>query len=1629
MDKRKRLEAGTVLPFSGMECEIDSVVGCGANAMVYRGHYRDLQKQELFHQVLIKELFPYEPDGKIYRNETGRICVQPDAKTQMELHRKSFARGNEVHLRVLMQHPGELDFNINTFQLNDTLYTVLGFSGGRSLEQELEKRKEQSLTELIGRIKKALEALEAFHDLGYLHLDISADNILLIGEGKKERVTLIDYNSVHTVQEIREGAGVYYSEKEGYTAPEVRAGRNREIGFASDLYAMTAVFYTGLTGKHLSVVQSLQTSVPEFADTGCLRDCPSTVLEMVRAILKKGLQPTARRRYQSAAGILRDFEELSDRIEGKGITHWALWETGRERVRRTIRSNTAFHYICREEKLYPLRAATEAGEEVSLLDPAVFCKTDHTPVVLMGSGGMGKTTALLRMAYYQKKTYSPLEPAITYLSLFDWKDGGDTYIQNRILENLRFKPHTDSMETARHELHRLLSAPICTKQGTRPVLILLLDGLNEASGDISPLQKEISELASKDGVRILITSRSEPEGFSCQKIMLEQLKWEEVKKALEEHGILPPQNMELQELLHIPMLLSMYISTALAEKKQLQIDTKEELLEQYFAAMLEKEIRGLPENARESWGIQAAIQYVLPEIAAQIQKLGRAISDPELLKLTENCYKELKKRALTAVFPEWIGHTADIKMGAESADAWYGKIILELLWKRLGLIVRDDYGNFKILHQMMEEYLAEQSRSFHVQFDLEKKKLRDRRRLLSGAGVMAAAMLFGFYNYYMNSVLKKQKEEAQRNESVSLAYSSEEKLKEGDRMEALTLALQALPDKENDRPYVANAENALTDALYVYEGESYQAVHKLKMSTANWKYVVTEDGSRMAGLDENGYVRCYDVQSENLLWSYSSAAVKEESQSLLEVNPYREDRVSGMYLVPSENAVLLADKKEEVVLLSLEDGKEIWSRSYSELDEEMVGDIQQINLSEDGKILALGYKIGKSNTCRNEDFDKEAEFKKVAFLDVSTGELLSRTETLPVSFSIYCDFTENGVFTENNQAYGTLLYHARSKKYHLITINPQTGEVMETAWIDRADVMSHQEGILSKLYYLPPDEKNAGGFLVYVYGYSYNISTGYTGICEMAYLEEEASGWNYHRTYSFDLQDREVPELITHGDWNIFIHKNQIIKTNRVSGEEIEAGKMLEEDIIYYFSDDEKLYLILADGKEYSLKFSSVKEPSQEDVFACSMRVQDGVGGHGSRERFGLVPETDGSSVIFYEWIQSDEDQIRILSTDEKWDDSLNGRVFVLSEKEFLYLEDLGQEDGSYENHGMVYNQQGELTDQFSFSTDVTFVTDALQVSEDGNFLVSDRYVYDRGQGQLISLEELLPESAFVSDLRTAVTKSGIRSLCLVENQPWIWRKGNEYSSGTPYEKEIELSKINSRDTKNHTAKDFESILMGKNGMVVLCCSDGEETEISQIAGTAADYYLVYFMEEDKWVRIENEAGGKAFPVIAVGNESPVFAACDYDKKIRIYDGEKGTLIHEYETNRNVESIREMKFILGDRYLAVLTKESTNAYQIIRLEDGQVVYQLATEDDWSYANLTVQEDIAHNRIYLFDNEHNTDAVSIDTSFWVELDRVKGLRGVLGGDSLIVQNGFRELQLQQRYDLSSLVEMAENVLTG
>lgn len=719
MDNRFVLEEGTGLSFPGMDCRIDSFLGKGANSMVYMGSYPDRQFPENRHRILIKELFPFHPQGQIFRSPGGDICWTEDAEPVMELHRLSFERGNKIHIQLLGEHPENVEANINTFSLHDTLYTVLGFSGGRSLEKELDNRKTSNIPLIVHvqRMTGILDALEAFHHSGFLHLDISPDNILLIGDGRKERISLIDYNSVHTLEEIRRGESVYYSVKEGFTAPEIRLGKIGEIGYASDLYSLTAVFYWMLSGRKLSVWQTVSGQVPDVTDVPCLAAMPDTVCSMVRKILKHGVASLAGKRYQSAVQMRQDLLELHDRIEGKGITHPVLWETGRANILRAISSNPALGYIKEDEKLYPVMGETSQGEVITL-DRMIkeMMAPEGCSILLLGNGGAGKTTALMRAAYLQPSRYSGMEPAFTYLSLYGWSENKTSYIKDRILENLKFKPGTESIEMARHELIQMLSSPMHTRLGERPWLVILLDGLNEVSGDTKELLREITELSQMEGVRILLTSRSDTEETAFRKINLRPLEKAEVRKILGENGVLMPEQEKLAELLRSPMMLSIYIRTVWNQGKQLLIQSQEQLLDSFFEAILGKEIRDLPENSGERWQIEAALYYVLPEIARLMKVKGRALSDQDMLPALRKCYRRMKKRRMLRVFPQWIGHIADIRGEAVEEEAWYGLMVHRILWRRLGLVVRDEQGKYRTFHQLAEEYMIEVQRNFDRKF-------------------------------------------------------------------------------------------------------------------------------------------------------------------------------------------------------------------------------------------------------------------------------------------------------------------------------------------------------------------------------------------------------------------------------------------------------------------------------------------------------------------------------------------------------------------------------------------------------------------------------------------------------------------------------------------------------------------------------------------------------------------------------------------------------------------------------------------------------------------------------------------------------------------------------------------------
>ena len=249
MENRVFRAAGEILTLGGVDYRLEGVEGFGGSSVVYRAAYEDGLNRGSFHQVLIRELFPYDRTGAIFRNDRGEFCCRQEGRERMDACRRGLIRGNQANLELLEQLPEQTAGNLNSFEAYGTYYTVLTVHGGATLERLLKKEQGYfDLRQVACICLQILEALEAFHRRGLLHLDISPDNILVL----KERALLIDYGSVLYLDDAWK-RGLTLSVKEGYTAPEVRLREIGQIGPASDLFGVCAVFFRMIAGRRLTV--------------------------------------------------------------------------------------------------------------------------------------------------------------------------------------------------------------------------------------------------------------------------------------------------------------------------------------------------------------------------------------------------------------------------------------------------------------------------------------------------------------------------------------------------------------------------------------------------------------------------------------------------------------------------------------------------------------------------------------------------------------------------------------------------------------------------------------------------------------------------------------------------------------------------------------------------------------------------------------------------------------------------------------------------------------------------------------------------------------------------------------------------------------------------------------------------------------------------------------------------------------------------------------------------------------------------------------------------------------------------------------------------------------------------------
>ena len=563
------------------------VIGTGGSSIAYKARVN--VKGGDGEYVVVKELFPQQLN--ITRNTDGSINVSEDEADSFKIYRNITARESEAVKNAAITDENNNGYILglfeDCFETNNTVYSVYKTEGGEILKDIMDRSAQTGgelnvyrLRRACGYIRQICGALKSMHDNGYLHLDIAPDNIFIshTGTGEINIAKLIDFNTSFKI-----GSDITarpFSYKQGYSAFEL-SGLYKEIIIpteATDIYSVTAIFFEMLTGKKTSKVRLDLVKEWEISAGGDLTE-PTAAL--INKILKRGLSTSLEARYQKigifetnketgikntdADCFLTDFDELVNQIfDIPDYAHGRAWDLSKEKL-GFLPKELGYDI---DSDLMTCCTVDSKPEEYSFADALSSCQKN---AILYGSGGIGKTTAMLSVWKDLVSEYHQDKPVPLFVKLNKFNDSEGEHFISRYVTDTYFNDRTDNFT----KLEEIFKTPL---KNNEPSFLLLLDGFNEIVLDEAHLKKitdEIQHLASMEGVQVVLSARDNleaapfTEGF-CR-INNHPLSSDNVKKYVEKRvnkTFADEMTEGLLSLLSNPMLLNKYIEIAFYENQK-----------------------------------------------------------------------------------------------------------------------------------------------------------------------------------------------------------------------------------------------------------------------------------------------------------------------------------------------------------------------------------------------------------------------------------------------------------------------------------------------------------------------------------------------------------------------------------------------------------------------------------------------------------------------------------------------------------------------------------------------------------------------------------------------------------------------------------------------------------------------------------------------------------------------------------------------------------------------------------------------------------------------------------------------------------------------------------------------------
>ncbi len=259
--------------------EIQDVIGVGGMAVVYKA-YDNIDDRIVAVKILKDEYLANEEFRRRFKNESKAIAV---------MSHRNIVKVYDVSFGDRLQ------------------YIVMEHIEGITLKEYIEEHGVIDWNEALFFSIQILRALQHAHDKGIVHRDVKPQNIMLLQDGTIKvtdfGIARFSHSETRTMTEKAIGSVHYIS-------PEQAKGELTDE--KADIYSVGVVLYEMLTGRlPFEAESAVSVALMQVNNEA---ELPRTINPRIpvgfEQITMKAMQKSTRERYQSAAEMLFDLEEL-----------------------------------------------------------------------------------------------------------------------------------------------------------------------------------------------------------------------------------------------------------------------------------------------------------------------------------------------------------------------------------------------------------------------------------------------------------------------------------------------------------------------------------------------------------------------------------------------------------------------------------------------------------------------------------------------------------------------------------------------------------------------------------------------------------------------------------------------------------------------------------------------------------------------------------------------------------------------------------------------------------------------------------------------------------------------------------------------------------------------------------------------------------------------------------------------------------------------------------------------------------------------------------------------------------------------------------------------------------------------